>query len=66
MDGALPYGLAQVACRNCGLRMSVTTAIVHMGAADLFACPGCNHQEVWRTPVSAVEATTAWANGGAK
>ena len=57
MDERRPSGLAVVACRKCGLRVPMTTAIVHMGAAELFACPGCDHQEVWRNGVVATHAT---------
>ena len=49
MDQPRPYGVPLVACRNCGLRMALRAAIIHMGASDLFVCPGCNHQEVWRS-----------------
>lgn len=48
MGDQRPWGLVEVACRNCGLRLPVTAGVVRMGAADLFVCPGCNYQEVWR------------------
>ena len=65
MDDQRPGGLRVAACRNCGLRMPVTTAIVHMGAADLFACPACGHQEVWRDPVGLSQPANAWSRRGA-
>ena len=54
MDGERPWGLPLVACRNCHARMPLNVAMVHMGAADLFACPCCSHQEAWRKAVEAV------------
>lgn len=52
MDDPRTCGGPEVACRNCGVRMTVGMAIIHMGAADLFVCPRCNHQEVWRSAVA--------------
>lgn len=52
MDDPRTCGGTEVACRNCGVRMTVGMAIIHMGAADLFVCPRCNHQEVWRSAVA--------------
>ena len=65
MDDPRPGGLSAVACRGCELRIPVTTAVVHMGAVDLFACPACNHQEVWRDPVPVSATTHAWSTRGA-
>lgn len=42
------WGFPEVACRNCGLTIPVAVGVVRMGAADLFVCPRCNHQAVWR------------------
>jgi predicted RNA-binding Zn-ribbon protein involved in translation (DUF1610 family) len=36
------------ACRMCGASTSVKVGVVRMGQVDLFACPRCYHQEVWR------------------
>jgi len=67
MDGDRPWGLPLVACRNCRTRMPLNVAMVHMGAADLFACPSCSHQEAWRTAVEAVthreQAGNWWERG---
>ena len=49
------WGFPEVACGNCGLRIPVAAGVVRMGAADLFVCPRCNHQAVWRSG----EASTA-------
>jgi transcription elongation factor Elf1 len=57
MDERRPSGFAVVACRKCGLRVPMMTAIIHMGAAELFACPGCDHQEVCRNGVVVSHAT---------
>jgi len=65
MDDPRPGGLRVAACRNCGLRVPVTTAVVHMGAADLFACPGCSHQEIWRETVPVNQTNQAWSKRGA-
>ncbi|GEM_PF-6471557 len=42
------WALPEMACRNCGLRVPVAVGVVRMGAADLFVCPRCSYQEVWR------------------
>ncbi len=65
MNQPRPRGLAEVACRNCGLQVAVTTAIIRMGASDLFACPRCNHQEVWRNAAAGAEPVGASSRGGA-
>jgi transcription elongation factor Elf1 len=65
MDERRPGGFSVVACRNCGLRVPMTTAIVHMGAAELFACPGCDHQEVWRNGVPVGHTTVTLSTRGA-
>ena len=49
MDRQLLGGL--VGCGRCGLEMPLAAALVRMGSTDLFACPSCNHQEIWRNPV---------------
>ena len=43
-----PWGLPHVACGKCGLTILVAAGVVRMGASDLFVCPRCNYQEVWR------------------
>jgi predicted RNA-binding Zn-ribbon protein involved in translation (DUF1610 family) len=43
-----PWDRPEVSCRNCGVRVPLTIGIIRMGAADLFVCPGCNYQEIWR------------------
>ena len=65
MDQPRPYGVPLVACRNCGLRMALRVAIIHMGASDLFVCPGCNHQEVWRSAGRKIEPAVASSRSGA-
>ena len=52
MDRQSLGGLAVVACGQCGLQMPASAAVVHMGSAQLFACPSCNHQEIWREAVA--------------
>jgi predicted RNA-binding Zn-ribbon protein involved in translation (DUF1610 family) len=52
MDDPRLCGAAEVTCRNCGVLLAVRAAIIHMGAADLFVCPRCSHQEVWRSAVA--------------
>ena len=42
-----------IACRKCRVVMPVQVAVIRMGGAQLFVCPNCNHQEVWRPAVSA-------------
>ena len=54
MDDERPSNLPLVACRGCRAGLPLNVALVHMGAADLFACPRCGHQEVWRKAVEAV------------
>jgi len=47
--------------------MPLNMALVHMGAADLFACPSCGHQETWRKAVEAVtvpQRTDTWWGAG--
>jgi predicted RNA-binding Zn-ribbon protein involved in translation (DUF1610 family) len=54
MDRQSLGGLAVVSCGQCGLQMPMSAAIIRMGSAQLFACPSCNHQEIWRdTPAIA-------------
>jgi predicted RNA-binding Zn-ribbon protein involved in translation (DUF1610 family) len=65
MDDRRSVGVQVAACSNCGLQVPVTTAIVHMGAADLFACPGCSHQEIWRDPFGVSQKTNALSRRGA-
>jgi predicted RNA-binding Zn-ribbon protein involved in translation (DUF1610 family) len=65
MDDRRLGGVQVAACGNCGLRIPVATAIVHMGAADLFACPACSHQEVWRDPGRVSPTNQAWSRRGA-
>ena len=54
MDRERRGGLPNISCRNCGVVMALNVAIVHMAATDLFVCPLCSYQDVWR---KAVEAT---------
>jgi predicted RNA-binding Zn-ribbon protein involved in translation (DUF1610 family) len=62
MDDERSWNLSLVACRGCHARMPLRVALVHMGAADLFACPHCGHQEVWRKAVEAVATPQRTAN----
>ena len=67
MDGGRPRNVPVVACRSCRSCMPLNMALVHMGAADLFACPACGHQEAWRKAVEAVtvpQRTDTWWGAG--
>ena len=37
-----------IACRKCGSPIPIEIAVVRMGGAQLFVCPSCLHQEIWR------------------
>jgi predicted RNA-binding Zn-ribbon protein involved in translation (DUF1610 family) len=37
-----------VSCRQCSTVVPETVGIVAMRATDLFVCPACGHQEVWK------------------
>lgn len=37
-----------IACKKCRVAIPVHVAVIRMGGAQLFVCPHCNHQEVWR------------------
>jgi len=37
-----------ISCRKCRSPIALEVAVVRMGGAQLFVCPGCHHQEVWR------------------
>jgi len=54
-------GFPAVACRDCGLSIPVAAGVVRMGAANLFVCPRCNYQAVWR---GVEEPTTVRAGSG--
>jgi predicted RNA-binding Zn-ribbon protein involved in translation (DUF1610 family) len=54
MDRRRVGGLPNISCRNCGVVMALDVAIVHMAAADLFVCPLCSHQDVWRKAVEPI------------
>ena len=55
--GARTVGDAQalttvISCRKCGSPIPLEIAVVRMGGAQLFVCPACLHQEVWRAPLA--------------
>ena len=37
-----------ISCRKCRSPIPLEVAVVRMGGAQLFVCPCCHHQEVWR------------------
>jgi len=37
-----------ISCRKCRSPIALEIAVVRMGGAQLFVCPFCHHQEVWR------------------
>jgi len=48
-----------VACRGCGRIVDTAVAHIYMGASELFSCPSCSHQEVWRQGNREVHRRTA-------